>query len=210
MFDPCLFLTWKWCLLICLFLSFFFCREKYKYINWSREVLSISSITQWGQGGRVPPDTSHQETFCWPTEKKKGRKKRENKEERKIWKGKVENWKWKAEKLQNEERTFLFIFFFFDFHFWKPLKFVLGLPKWEFSTRKNHFTLGKISGKMTLPPLKNIPLAPLLFSAMTYGSLWGNLNTISGIFLFCTKHAHTPQKSTARTTLESVNLNAWY
>ena len=51
-------------------------------------------------------------------------------------------------------------FFFFAFHFSKPLKFVLGLPKWKFSTRKKHFMLGKKSGKMTLPPLKNIPVMP--------------------------------------------------
>ena len=32
---------------------------------------------------------------------------------------------------------------FFSFHFSKPLKFVLGLPKWEFSTGERHFTPGK-------------------------------------------------------------------
>ena len=53
--------------------------------------------------------------------------------------------------LQNEERTFFFL----------TMKFVLSLPKCEFSTEKKHFTLGKKSGKMTLPPVKNIPLTPL-------------------------------------------------
>ena len=53
--------------------------------------------------------------------------------------------------------SFLFCFCFcFAFHFSKPLKFVLGLPKWE------HFTPGEKSGKMTLSPLKNIPLTPLV------------------------------------------------
>ena len=42
-----------------------------------------------------------------------------------------------------------------------PLKFVLGLPKWEISTGKKLFTPGKKSEKITLPPLKNIPLMPL-------------------------------------------------
>ena len=41
---------------------------------------------------------------------------------------------------------------------------VLGVPKWEFSTGKKHFTPGKKSGKMTLPPQKNIPVTPLLNS----------------------------------------------
>ena len=59
------------------------------------------------------------------------------------------------------EKGFFLIFFIFAFHFSKPLNFVLGLPKWEFPTGKRHFTLGKNSGKMTLPLLKNIPLTPL-------------------------------------------------
>ena len=40
-------------------------------------------------------------------------------------------WKMEGGKLQNEERNF----------FSKPLKFVSGLPKWEFSTGKKHFML---------------------------------------------------------------------
>ena len=54
--------------------------------------------------------------------------------------------------------------FFFFFHFSKPPKFFGGLPKipkWEFSTGKKHFTPGKNLEKMTLHPLKNIPLTPL-------------------------------------------------
>ena len=44
----------------------------------------------------------------------------------------------------------LFFCLFFAFHFSKRLKFVLGLPKWKFSR------------KMTLPPLKILPVTPLL------------------------------------------------
>ena len=90
------------------------------------------------------------------------------KKRRKIEKGKVKNWKWKEENLQNMERNFIlffcffyfFIFLFFFFCFSKPLKFVLGVPN-GFSTRKKHFTPVKKSGKMTLPHLKNIPVTPL-------------------------------------------------
>ena len=116
---------------------------------------------------------------------------------RKIKKGKVENWKWKEERLQNEERTFFFCFVlfcfvfvfslgffffffpssFFAFHFSKPLKFVLGLPKWKFSTGEKHFTLGKKSGKMTLPPLKNIPLMPLLYSSVPSKAVCSKIGT---------------------------------
>ena len=111
----------------------------------------------------MPPETSDRE-ISW--EKKiieKGGKWR--RKEGKSVKGKVENWKWKeSSKFQNEERTFfLFIFFsffsfsflfflsfflfFFAFHFSKRLKFVLefvlGVPKWKFSTRKKVFHAGK-------------------------------------------------------------------
>ena len=79
---------------------------------------------------------------------------------RKIVKGKVENGKQTGNKCDNGQRTFfsicLFIYLFiFAFHFLEQLKFVLGLPKWKFST-------GIKSGKVTLPPLKNIPLMPLV------------------------------------------------
>ena len=43
-------------------------------------------------------------------------------------------------------------FFFFASHFSKPLKFVLGLPKWKFSNGKKYFMPGKKSEKITLPP----------------------------------------------------------
>ena len=92
---------------------------------------------------------------------KRGKEKREKgwklrRKERKLFvKGKVE-------KLQNEERTF---FFFFASHFSKPLKFVLGLPNWKFSTRKKHFMQGKKQTnkqtKMTLPPQKYFSVMPL-------------------------------------------------
>ena len=63
------------------------------------------------------------------------------KKRRKIKEEKVENWNWKKEKRSYKMRRGLFLGGF-GFHFWKPLKFVLGLPKWEFSTRKKHFMWG--------------------------------------------------------------------
>ena len=58
--------------------------------------------------------------------------------------------------------SFFVFFCFFCFHFSKLLNFVLGLPKWNFVlTGKKHFTPGKKSGKMTLPPQKNYPVMPL-------------------------------------------------
>ena len=128
---------------------------------------------QWRnmQGG-VPPIDFWPENFCWPTGKKGARKKGKRGEiekKREIAKGKVENGKWKVEKLQNEERSFFFFFFFsfFASHFSKPLKFVLSLPKWKFSTGKKHFTPGKNSGKMTLPPQKKFPVTPLMIMCVS-------------------------------------------
>ena len=56
---------------------------------------------------------------------------------------------------------FVLFCFVFSFSLFKTTEFFFSLPKWEFSTRKKHFTPGKKSGKMTLPPLKNISLTPL-------------------------------------------------
>ena len=49
---------------------------------------------------------------------------------------------------------------FSSFHFTKPLKFVLGLPNWEFLPERSiKFHAGKKIRKM-IPP-ENIPLMPL-------------------------------------------------
>ena len=84
----------------------------------------------------TPPPTYDQEISA-DLPGKQARKRGEMElKRRKIRKGKVENCK-------RKEDLFSFFFFSFPFHLSKPLKFVLGLPKWEFSTGKNHFTPGK-------------------------------------------------------------------
>ena len=99
--------------------------------------------------GRMPPWGFSLGNFCWPT----GKGKMENKK-RKGGKGrwKIGNRWEKGEKYENgTEDLWGFFFFFFAFHFLKQLKFVLGLPKWKFSTGKKHFTpAGKNQGKVTL------------------------------------------------------------
>ena len=75
----------------------------------------------------------------------------------------------------------LFCFcFVFAFNFSKPLKFVLGLPKWKFSTGKKHFTAGKKSGKMTLPRQKILPVTPLYEISHNY--LCDILSTSNTVF----------------------------
>ena len=136
---------------------------------WIQE-FSRGGCKQWcnGQGWQSAPpqETSDREIFAdLPGKKRQGKNGKGGKMEkkrRKIVKGKVE--------IENEERTFFFcfvlfcfvcLFFFFAFHFSKRRKFVLGVPKWKFSTGKKHFTPGKKSGKMTLPLQKNFPVTPL-------------------------------------------------
>ena len=75
----------------------------------SEEELCPSGVTGRGQGGRVPPRDFWPGNFCWPTGKRQASKKGKMEQKgRKSEKGKVENWKWKEERLQNEERTFFF------------------------------------------------------------------------------------------------------
>ena len=115
-------------------------------------------------GGRAgvecPPDTSHWEISAdLPGKERVGKtgkwRRKEEKSRKRKWK--IENGRRKSDKM----RRGFFFFFFFAFHFSKPVKFVLGQPKWKFSNRKNHFSPGKNSGKMILTPLKNIPFTPL-------------------------------------------------
>ena len=148
---------------------------------------TLSGVT--GGGAECPPETSDREISADLPGKREVRKKWKMELKRrniKKKKRKVENWKWKEKKLQNEERT---SFFFFAFHFSKSLKFVLSLSKWEFSTEKKHFTPGKKSGKMTLPPLKNILLMPLATSFLNVASAncnSGSYNYIKNVNVWIT------------------------
>ena len=59
-------------------------------------------------------------------------------------------------KLQNEERTF----FFFCFSLFKTTEICFGSTKMEIFYLEKAFHAGKKIRKMTLAPLKNIPLTP--------------------------------------------------
>ena len=78
----------------------------------------------------------------------------------------MENWKWEGWKVRKWGGDLFFscffFFFFFAFHFSKPVKFDLGLPKWEFSTGKKHFTPGKNQEKWLNPSEKNFLLCPCI------------------------------------------------
>ena len=124
-------------------------------------MLALFVRGQWrnrrGAGGQsAPPETCDREIFADISGKKRqGKKRKWVKIEKKRWE--IGNGSRKT--VEKEVRTFFF--FFFAFHFWKRRKFFLGLPKWEFSIGKKHFAPGKKSGKMTLPPQKNMPVTPL-------------------------------------------------
>ena len=115
--------------------------------------LSSSGVTGGGGAGvqSAPQRLLNGKFLLTYREKWQGKKWKGGKKRRKIENG-------RREKFHNDDRTFFFFFFFFfAFHFSKRLKFVLGVPKWKFSTRKK-------SGKMTLAPHKNFPVTPLLSS----------------------------------------------
>ena len=104
----------------------------------------------------MPPENSDREISADLPEKGKWSRK-EGKSKKGRWK--IENGRRKSYKMRGGLffsffLSFFFFFFFLLFTFQKPLKFVLGLPKWEFSTGKKHFTPGKKIRKMTLPTLK--------------------------------------------------------
>ena len=144
---------------------------------------------QWhnrhGAGVRVPPDIFHQEIFAeLPGKEGQGRKgKRREKE------GKLKGKRWKIENGRGESmkisRGFFFFFFFFVtfcslFFFFLSLfetnEICLGFTKMDNLPGKSIFHTGKKSGKMTLPPLKNIPLMPLHQGQPSKGT-WGHLDT---------------------------------
>ena len=98
---------------------------------YNKTLVQDSGVTGGGQG--EPIETLIGKFLLFWEKRGNGAEKKEKGKLKKGRKRKVDIWKLKEEKLLKEERTF---FFFFAFHFSKWLKFVLGLPKWEFSTRK--------------------------------------------------------------------------
>ena len=135
----------------------------------------------------MPPETSDRKIFADLPRKREARKngkwsRKEGKSEKGRWK--IENGGSKSYIMRREPSFFclfvcLFVVFSFWFlfscfacHFTKALKFVLGLPKWEFSTGKKHFMRQEKNQEKWLcpPPPTNIPLMPLWswFSSRMY------------------------------------------
>ena len=120
-----------------------------------------SGVTGGGQGGQTefPP----RDFWLGKRQGKKVKGVKIEKKRRKIIKEKLANWKRKVKKLQNAERT-LFFFFFFCLSLLKTTEICFGFWVYQngnFLQGKKHFTLGKKSGKMTLPPQKNMPVTPM-------------------------------------------------
>ena len=134
-----------------------------------------------GGGGQSAPRDFWLGNFCWLTGKREARKKgRMEQKRRKIKKGKVENWKWKEEKLLNEERTFFFFFFFFKFIYlffslFKTSEICFGSTKMGIFYQEKAFHAGKNIRKMIFPP----PLLhmPLEINIYIYIQLCKQINT---------------------------------
>ena len=112
-------------------------------------------------GGRVPLETFDREISADLTGKREAREKKENGEkEGKL--RRVENWKWKEEKLQNEERTF-----FFYFSLFKTTEICFGSTKIEIFFRETAFYAGKKIRKNDCAPSDIFPVTPLAISPVT-------------------------------------------
>ena len=97
-----------------------------------------------------PPETSDREISA-DLSGKEARKKLKHGEKKENWKREGGKLKWKEGKSRNEERIFFLLFTFS-----KRQQFVLGVPKWKFSTGKTHFMLGK-----RLSPIEKNSVRPL-------------------------------------------------
>ena len=108
---------------------------------------SMNSFSGVTGRGTVPPPDFWPGNFCWPTGKKwQGKYGKGGKKE-----GKVKMEGGESSKIRKIRRG-SFFFFFFAFHFSKRLKFVLGVPKWKFSTGKKAFHAGKKIKKNDFAP----------------------------------------------------------
>ena len=112
---------------------------------WSRGVgLSVSAVFSFSKEERGKGKNGEKRRKIW---KGRGGKLEMEGEREKVW-------KWGED---------LFFFFFFLLllllTFWKKIVWVLQI--WTIFARKIIFHARKKSGKLTLPPLKNIPLTPL-------------------------------------------------
>ena len=116
------------------------CHE-FIHVTWSMYrcdmIKEMQWCNRWGQSAHCPSETSDREISAdLPGKMRQGKKgkgvKIEKRRKIEMEGGKVTKW--------GE-----------DFRLFKPLKFVLGLRKWKFSTGKKHFKPGKKSGKIILP-----------------------------------------------------------
>ena len=123
------------------------------YTQFTLDTLDSSDVTGGGVA-ECPPDIFHWEILGDLLGKERLRKLKNGEEKKenckreggklKIMEGKKYDFKWAGDLL-------------------KPLKFVWGLTKMKLLLEKA-FEAGKKSEKVTLPPLENIPLSPLLDS----------------------------------------------
>ena len=158
---------WSWC-------------HRPKYVQWRNS-------RGEGTGGHSAPQHFHREISAdLPGKERQGKRGQWRRKEGKSKKGrwKIENGRGKSYKMRRGPLCFffcfvlflfvfcLFFFFFFAFHFSKPLKFVLGLPKWEFSIGEKHFTPGKKNQEKWLCPLWKIFLLRLCLCTSVKRHSW--------------------------------------
>ena len=121
--------------------------------------------TQWrnrrGARGQSAPPTRDfwPGNFCSDVsgKKRQGRKGKRGEVKTEKKRRKIEKGRWKSYKMSRRPFFFFFFFFFFCFSLVKTTKICFGS-----TTKMGIFYREKTSGKMTLPPQRNMPVTPLL------------------------------------------------
>ena len=132
-------------------------RDLYLACRSKNMVVVCSGVTGRGHWGQSAPQRLLTGKFL-PTYREKKRQGKQGKgvkiekKRRKILKGKMENWKWKVEKLQNEEKTFSFFIFLSLF---KTIKICFRSTKAEILYREKAFHAGKKIRKNYFAPSEN-------------------------------------------------------
>ena len=132
---------------------------------------TTSGVTGGGQGGRVPPQRLLTGKFLLTYREKRGKEKGG-----KGWKLRRKGGKLETEAGKRQKKRwgpFFFFFFFLLFTFENDENLFWVYQNGNFLPGKNISGREKKSGKMTLPPQKNMPVTPLPTTTENSGASGG-------------------------------------
>ena len=134
----------------------------FEIISW-KYFMTVSGITSRGQN---VPQRLLTRKFLLTYREKRGKEKKRGKWSRKEGKSKKGRW-----KIENARRkSYKMRRGPFCFSLFKTTEICFGSTKMWIFYREKAFHAGKKSGKMALPPLKNMPLMPLMTVYLSFGT----------------------------------------